>query len=128
MRKWFPVLLWAAFALSMVAYLLAHGAAMAGGVSHLMRVVPGAALVELSVLVLCVFTAAAARERSGSYRLLCVVTGALALTFGLSYFVPLGPLRLLNPMVLPLHFFGLVLPFVIGIAGLWAAASARGEP
>jgi hypothetical protein len=123
----FPTVLWSCLGLSMTAYLIAHGAAMGGGASRLLQYVPGAVLTEVSLIVLCFVAAATSHQRSGSYRLLCMVTGVVAFVFGLGYFVPFVPFRLLNPMQLPLHLFGLVLPFIIGIAGLWGAG-ARREP
>ena len=113
------VVVWALVCAAIVTYFVAHGQALGGGVEYIFHMRPGAALAEVGLLVGSLCVAVSAFNRSAALPALCGIVGLLALAFGLSPFLGLP----ISPYVIPLGWFGLLLPFGICIVAFVTALS-----
>jgi hypothetical protein len=108
------VVVWALVCVATVTYFVAHGQALGGGVQYIFHMRPGAALVEVGLVVGSLCVAVSAYNGSTALRAFCGIVGLLALAFGLSPFLGLP----IAPYAIPLGWFGLLLPFGIAIVAI----------
>ena len=117
--------LWLVVAGLLVWMLLAHGRAI-GGVQYFSHVgAGGAALAELALIAGSVALARAAWINSRSTSGIALAVAAVALIYALSFWVHAPVLSFFNPLVIPLGWLGVLLPWAVLILAVSTALIPR---